>query len=70
MKSIEDIKDILEKYTRPYRSYSSGEIDALYEVYNTTFNKNESFGGCAACVEEIYEKLYLIYKDKYASSKT
>lgn len=70
MKSINDIKDILERYERPYRSLNGFEIERLYEVYNHLYQKAETPTTCMSCVEEIYQKLYLIYKETNATPKT
>lgn len=64
MKSIEDIKALLNRYEAPYRSFSIQDINDMYEVYNNIHEKKEKDINCPACREEIYKKLYLIYKDK------
>lgn len=64
MKSLEDIKPLLNRYEAPYRSFSIQDINDMYEVYNNLHEKKEKDINCPACREEIYKKLYLLYIEK------
>jgi len=62
MKSIVETKNLLRKYTLPYRSLTPDEIAYLYILYNELTGKGEQDINCGECREDVFRFVYEKYK--------